>query len=64
MCRTYAVRKLQRAQRVREAILRRPRCMICSNPLPYGKSGFNYRARTCSMACHIKFTNWFQRKAA
>jgi hypothetical protein len=38
--------------------------MICSNPLPYGKPGFNFRARTCSMACHIKFTNWFQRGAA
>jgi hypothetical protein len=53
----------RREQRRIEARLKRPRCAICSNPLPYGKNGFNLRAVTCSMACHVKFTNWFQRGA-
>ncbi len=51
----------RREQRRMAARLKRPRCAICPNPLPYGKSGFNLSARTCSKACHIKFTNWFQR---
>ena len=60
LCRTYFVRE----ERRREAQYKRPRCLICSGPMPYGKSGFVLKARTCSMPCHIKFTNWFQRGKA
>ena len=56
-CRTYYVR----AQRRMEAQKRRPRCMICDGPLPYGKPGFNLSATTCSKECHIKRYNWYVR---
>jgi hypothetical protein len=60
-CRTYWVRKDVRIKRVRAAILKRPRCMICDGPLSvrYGTPGFSYENRTCSMDCHIKLHNWF-----
>lgn len=59
-CRTYDVRR----QRRLAAQIKRPRCMICDAPLPYGKSGFNLSATTCSQECHVKRNNWFVRKEA
>jgi hypothetical protein len=50
-----------RLRRRREAQLAYPRCCICSNPLPYGTTGFNFRARTCSRECATKRWNWFGR---
>lgn len=43
------------------ARLARPRCMICGNPILYGKSGVNLKSTTCSQACHVKRNNWFIR---
>jgi predicted nucleic acid-binding Zn ribbon protein len=53
----------KREQRREEARLRRPRCMICPNPIPYGKTGIKLTTRTCSAACHAKYSNWFVRES-
>jgi hypothetical protein len=57
---TAAMRRFRQRRRL-EAQFARPRCMICDAPLPYGSTGHNLSARTCSRACAVKRWNWFGR---
>lgn len=58
LCAIYFRRETRRL----EAILRRPRCMICDDPIRYGRSGVNLKTRTCGKHdCVMRLNNWFTR---
>lgn len=40
----------------KDRVVKRPRCMICPNPLDPKRKGV-----TCSRACAVKRWNWFRR---
>ena len=54
-CRTYWSRVEKRLDLIR----RRPRCVICSNPLAIGKPGINHYVVTCSTKCTRIRRKWF-----
>jgi len=60
-CWTIHARETGRTERVLKAIARRPRCMICGNPIQYGKPGVKYSQTTCSEPCYVKRRSWFVR---
>lgn len=58
-CRTYWVREQRRIARRRE----HPRCAVCSDPMPYGKNGFDLSSVTCSKKCRRIRYRWFHAPA-
>jgi hypothetical protein len=50
----------QRKQAAIEARLLRPRCVVCSEPIRYGKPGVRRDARTCGSGnCRMSAYRWF-----
>ena len=54
-----------RLHRIREAIALRPRCMICSAPIRYGRFGVTYRSATCgNLRCVRARRDWFVKRVS
>jgi len=58
--RAMLAERRKRAVRQAKAGLRRPRCMICDEPIQYGKTGVRYSTTTCGKpVCQMKRYRWF-----